>query len=46
MFRIVGDELGNDLLDTKGPIMLMHGMFSDTNDWIACSDESVPPVAV
>lgn len=46
LFRIVGDELGNDLLETRGPIMLMHGMFSDTDDWLARTDESVPPMAV
>lgn len=46
MFRIVGDEQGVDLVETKGPVMLMSGMFSDVFDWIKRTDEALPPIAV
>lgn len=46
MFRVTGDAAGVPFAATKGPVLLMHGAFSDSVNWITCQDTSLPPVAV
>ena len=46
MFRIKEDETGAPLMDTLGPILLIHGMFSEPMDWLARKDETLPSIAV
>ena len=45
VIRLIADEAGQLLQDTKGPILLLHGMFSSPEDWIKRKDslsESTP----
>ena len=46
MFRITENETGAPLMDTLGPVLLIHGMFSEPMDWLARKDETIPSIAV
>ena len=46
LFRLTGDAAGEPLVDTKGPVMLMHGSFSDSMDWVTATDPTEASVAV
>ena len=38
LFRITGNALGTRLVDSRGPILLTPGMYSDTVDWLSRND--------
>jgi len=44
LFRIIGDEIGSNLVDTRGPVLLQAGMFSDTLDWLDGYDSELMAV--
>lgn len=46
LFRVTANAAGIPFVSTKGPLLLMHGAFSDSVDWIKCQDVTLPPVAV
>lgn len=47
MFHITTDALGAPLDDTRGPILLTYGMYSEMLDWLrAEEDDSLPSTAV
>lgn len=46
MFRITADPTGVPLVPTKGPLLLLHGMFSDPMDFFQRTDETTPGLPV
>ena len=46
LFRITDDETGAPLEDTKGPVLLLHGMFSSPEDWLKRSDIDAQSTAI
>ena len=42
LYRIIGDAAQAPVTNTKGPLMLMHGMFSNTFDWLERTDTLAP----
>ena len=46
MFHIAGDANGNVLQDTRGPVLLINGIYSQVDDWLAATDTSLPNTAV
>lgn len=46
MFRITADPTGVALTPTKGPMLLVHGMFSDPTDFFSRTDETTPALPV
>ena len=46
MFRVTEDDTGAPLTDTLGPILLLHGMFSDPMDWLKRKDEQLPALPI
>ena len=46
MFRITADPTGAPLVPTKGPLLLLHGMFSDPMDFFQRTDETTPGLPV
>lgn len=34
LFRLLADENGEEFEQTKGPLLLTNGSFSDTTDWL------------
>ena len=40
MYRLTADSSGVALEGAKGPLLLLHGMFSDPTDWIKRTDLS------
>ena len=46
MFRITADPTGAPLVPTKGPMLLLHGMFSDPMDFFNRTDETTPALPV
>ena len=45
LFRVTANAAGIPFVSTKGPLLLMHGAFSDSLDWIKCQDVALPSVA-
>ena len=39
LFHIIGDESGADFVDTKGPILMIGGVYSDALDFISRDDD-------
>lgn len=48
LFRLIADTNGEEFEQTKGPLLLTHGAFSDTTDWLTRlnGESSDPAVAV
>ena len=46
MFRITADPTGAPLVPTKGPLLLLHGMFSDPTDFFSRTDETTPGLPI
>lgn len=46
LFRIIGDEAQVAYTDTKGPVLLLEGLYSDAQDWVTCSDSTNDSIAV
>ena len=46
LFRITGNSLGADYVDTKGPVLLLEGMFSNCLDWIRTNDPTETSMGV
>ena len=46
MFRITADPTGAPLTPTKGPALLVHGMFSDPTDFFQSDDLTTPGLPV
>ena len=46
MFRITADPTGAPLTPTKGPALLVHGMFSDPTDFFQRDDLTTPGLPV
>lgn len=46
MFRITTDPSGQDLVDTKGPIVLTSGLYSESIDWLSAPDPLLPNTPV
>jgi len=46
LFRLTGNATGEALAGERGPVLLLHGSYSDSLDWISCTDESAPSIAV
>lgn len=42
MFRITADELNTPLIDSKGPVVYLHGIFSDPTDFLMRTDTTMP----
>lgn len=34
LFHLIGDSVGLDFMDTRGPVLLQSGIFSNTTDWL------------
>ena len=44
LFRLIADTSGQEFAQTKGPLLLTNGAFSDTTDWLTRLDsESMDP---
>ncbi len=46
LFRLTADSLGVPLTNTKGPVLLKHGVFSDSLDWLNRLDTESSDAAV
>ena len=46
MFRITADPTGAPLVPTKGPVLLLHGMFSDPTDFFSRTDETTAALPI
>lgn len=46
LFRITADATGTPLIAPKGPVLLVHGMFSDPIDFFARTDVLTPGLPV
>ncbi len=46
MFRITANALGTPLVDSKGPILLTPGMYSNTADWLKIKDTTKPSTPI
>lgn len=46
MFRITADPTGAPLVPTKGPVLVLHGMFSDPIDFFNRTDVTTPGLPV
>jgi pimeloyl-ACP methyl ester carboxylesterase len=46
MFRITADPTGAPLVPTKGPLLILHGMFSDPTDFFQQSNPAAPGLPV
>lgn len=48
LFRITSDAAGNAITDTRGPILLTPGLYSDNLDWLNKTDvlEAATPIAL
>ena len=46
LFRITSDDTGAALTDSRGPVLLLHGMFSSPEDWVKRSDPAAQSTAI
>ena len=46
MFRLIGNELQQPYVETKGPVLLIGGIYSDGGDWIKCTNPIYKSMAV
>lgn len=46
LFNLIGDQSGVKLESPAGPVLLMHGMFSGTLDWLSTPQIELPSTAV
>jgi len=46
VFNLTADEQGNALKDSKGPILLLHGMFSSPVEWLSRNTPDTPSLPI
>lgn len=46
MFRLTKDAAGGNLVDTRGPILLTSGLYSESIDWLSAPDPLLPNTPV
>lgn len=45
LFHLIGDSVGLDFMDTRGPVLLQSGIFSNATDWLERIDTLQPPIS-
>ena len=46
MFRLTANEVGTPIVTSKGPLLLIHGMFSKPSDWLGRKTTDLPALPI